>query len=1245
MASSGQIQVKSALDYETKTSYSVEVTVAVHAVSITSLDPNAPGDYTVPVTINVTDVNEAPTFTADTATRSVAENSAAGTNIGAAVTATDVDAGASLTYSLEGTDGGKFDIGSSTGQITVKTGNIPNYEAKTSYSVTVKVSDGSLTDTVAVTINVTDVLEPPEAPTVTASANSTTPTSKIDASWTPPDMTGKPAIDGYDVRYKKSDASTWTMHVFSGVVTAARGSDGTTASVSWTEYDGSDFKNYQVVVCTAAQFSAAGPSCNGTVYKSGAINSSSTTTQAVTGLTAATGYGVILQIWRDDGKALKLHVSMAANSNGTTVRGTPTFSATGASIGSLTAGKSYDVQARARNNEGTGAWSATANAITQVAPGNPNTPGAVTRSVAENSAAGTNVGAAVTATSNTNNYTLTHSLSGTDAGKFSINSSSGQITVGTGTSLDYESGTTSYSVVVTVKAAAAGVNSQSLTLDPNAPGDYVVPVTVNVTDVNEPPTISAPTVTPNSTTPKTKLDVSWTAPTMTGKPAVTDYDVQYRVAHQSNWIDLTHNGTATTATISGLTENEHYEVRVKAKNDEGDSGWSNPGHATTNADSATLRIAENSAANAVVGVVTKSVTTGYTKTHTLSGTDAGSFSIDSTNGQITLANGTVLDYEAKDHYDVAVAIAAAKQGSATLNYNIAVIIQVTDVAEPPATPAITVSSNTAAPTTKINVSWTTPDMTGKPALSGYDLQYRLSGASNWTDANFSGTSKTLTGLTAGKSYEVQVRAKNDEGDSPWASGSAITDPNAVTRSIAENSAAGTNVGAAVTATSNPNNYTLVHTMTGTDAGKFEISSATGQITVKGGNIPNYEVKTSYSVTVTVKAAAAGINSASLEPNVPGDYVVPVTINVTDVAEPPAKPDAPTVTATNNPTNTTLNVSWTAPDMTGKPALTDYDVQYRKRGETSWTSHTFTGTGTSTTITGQVGGVNYDVQVLARNDEGASPWSDSGDLDNTDPKLPDNPTRSIAENSGPETNVGNPVAATDPEGDTLTYTLTGTDAAKFTIESASGQIKLKTGTTLDYESGPTSYSVTVSVSDNLDSELNADTRVDDTAAVTINVTDVNEPPGKPGTPTQKTATTTTVTATWNAPDMTGKPPITSYWVRWWPEGKANDYATTNVTTNEIVIDSYPGDPNNKTPLTPGTTYQVKVLGKNDEGYDEKYWSDVGTLLTTTQYNNPSPNPVQPNPVPDPTPTPTPPRRRRRLRPRLHPRRRRHLPPLR
>ena len=71
------------------------------------------------------------------------------------------------------------------------------------------------------------------------------------------------------------------------------------------------------------------------------------------------------------------------------------------------------------------------------------------------------------------------------------------------------------------------------------------------------------------------------------------------------------------------------------------------------------------------------------------------------------------------------------------------------------------------------------------------------------------------------------------------------------------------------------------------------------------------------------------------------------------------------------------------------------------------------------------------------------------------------TRSIAENSNAGVNIGSTVAATDADDDTLTYSLGGTDAASFDIDSSSGQ--LKTSAALDFED-KSSYSVIVSVSD-------------------------------------------------------------------------------------------------------------------------------------------------------------------------------------
>ena len=148
--STGQLQTSAALDYETKSSYAVTVSVS---------DGNGGAD-SINVTINVTDVDEqptnsAPTFTEGTSTtRSVAENTASGQNIGAAVTATDADTSDTLTYTLGGTDAAAFGIVSASGQL--QTSAALDYETKSSYAMTVSVSDGNGgADSINVTINVT----------------------------------------------------------------------------------------------------------------------------------------------------------------------------------------------------------------------------------------------------------------------------------------------------------------------------------------------------------------------------------------------------------------------------------------------------------------------------------------------------------------------------------------------------------------------------------------------------------------------------------------------------------------------------------------------------------------------------------------------------------------------------------------------------------------------------------------------------------------------------------------------------------------------------------------------------------------------------------------------------------------------------------------------------------------------------------------------------------------------------------
>ena len=154
--------------------------------------------------------NLAPDFGAATATRTLEEDigvstTAIGVDIGAALTATDTD---TVTYTLEGTDADSFDIDAGTGQLKTKAGVLYDFEAKSSYTVTVKADDGREgADTIEVTVEIVDQDEPPLAvptPTVTA-ANVTS----LEVSWTAPDNPARPAITSYDVQYREGTAGAW----------------------------------------------------------------------------------------------------------------------------------------------------------------------------------------------------------------------------------------------------------------------------------------------------------------------------------------------------------------------------------------------------------------------------------------------------------------------------------------------------------------------------------------------------------------------------------------------------------------------------------------------------------------------------------------------------------------------------------------------------------------------------------------------------------------------------------------------------------------------------------------------------------------------------------------------------------------------------------------------------------------------------------------------------------------------------
>ena len=195
----------------------------------------------------------------------------------------------------------------------------------------------------------------------------------------------------------------------------------------------------------------------------------------------------------------------------------------------------------------------------------------------------------------------------------------------------------------------------------------------------------------------------------------------------------------------------------------------------------------------------------------------------------------------------------------------------------------------------------------------------------------------------------------------------------------------------------------------------------------------------------------------------------------------------------------VRVAWNAPAYTG-PSITDYEVRWGIVGSGGWNTLVGrTGADRIQIITGLTAGTRYEVQVRAKSAEGTSDWSRSG-TGSPNPDVANRPptfsgatrTFSIAENTGPGVDVGNPVAATDRDGDVLTYTLEGTDADSFDILSTGTGGQIQTSAALNHEA-KSSYSVTVRVADGRGGT--------DAVNVRITVTDVNgEAPDTPSVPT-------------------------------------------------------------------------------------------------------------------------------------------------
>ena len=476
-------------------------------------------------------------------------------------------------------------------------------------------------------------------------------------------------------------------------------------------------------------------------------------------------------------------------------------------------------------------------------------------------------------------------------------------------------------------------------------------------------------------------------------------------------------------------------------------------------------------------------------TYTLSGTDAAHFHVVPATGQIlTLEK---LDYEAKNEYKVTVKATDPMGESDSIDMT----IEVTDVDEVPV-PRVLAISGDASHTYEEN---------GTDALGEYKVvagggamvgAWSLDG----TDAsNFmltgTGDSRMLKFASA-PDYEDPMGGANDDSNTydvtlkvtdssesdvygTFAVSVTVTNVDELgtlsgpeTASINEGD---TDVLGTYTLTGGPASYTYFQSLEGDDAGQFTLNviGTTGVLELSFSSAPDYEAPADAdgdnTYEVTVKATAGG-----------EETMVAATVTVANVEEggtvtlTPARPSVGTeITATLEDGDIVSTVTWSwgsgdNADGTG-----------------------FSGIGTnSATYTPVAADVGKYIGAWATYNDGY----DTGNIQNkvsesvvTQVAVNAPPafssataTRTIAENTAANTIIGSPVAATDPNDDPLTYRLEGTDAASFSIDRSTGQ--LRTSAALDFETKST-YNVVVRASD--------PAGLSDTINVAITVTDVVE----------------------------------------------------------------------------------------------------------------------------------------------------------
>ncbi|MFZ4289021.1 cadherin domain-containing protein [Variovorax sp. HJSM1_2] len=498
--------------------------------------------------------------------------------------------------------------------------------------------------------------------------------------------------------------------------------------------------------------------------------------------------------------------------------------------------------------------------------------------------------------------------------------------------------------------------------------------------------------------------------------------------------------------------------------------------APADTDAAANTVAENAATGTLVGITAHAADLDGTATvsYSLSNDAGGRFTIDAVTGVVTVANGSLLDYEGAANHTITVRATSSDGSSASTSFT----VHLGDVNEAPlgaiadVNPAANQVPENAATGTPVGITAQAVDTDGTATVS-YTLSNDAGGRFSIDPATGVVTvaDGSLLDYEGQAQYQITVLATSSDGSSSTLSFTvqladvneapvgAVSDVDPAADSLPENATTGTLVGITAHASDPDGTATVSYSLSNDAGGRFSIDAVTGVVTVANGSLLDFEAATSHQITVLATSSDGSVSSAS--------FIIALT-NVNEaVISPVVDTDAaPNRLPENAATGTAVGITAFARDPDAG-ATVSYTLLENAGGRFTIDATTGVVTVADGSLLNYEAAITHGIVVRATSSDGSTtdtafvvqlsdvneaPVGAVSDVDPAADSLPENATTG--------TLVGITAQAIDPDGTaTVSYSLSDNAGGRFTIDAVTGVVSVADGSLLDNQAAAT-YGIVV-----------------------------------------------------------------------------------------------------------------------------------------------------------------------------------------